>query len=85
MDKDVPENTQIKKRSVRISGHNTSITVEPEFWCALKTIAQQDGVSVNKLISETSKHNFRSAFSQKPIKLGLPTGLGSLEKANLIK
>tara|TARA_R110001592_G_scaffold79054_2_gene236736 strand:+ start:7406 stop:7645 length:240 start_codon:yes stop_codon:yes gene_type:complete len=55
MDKDVPENTQIKKRSVRISGHNTSITVEPEFWCALKTIAQQDGVSVNKLISEIDK------------------------------
>jgi len=42
-------------------------------------------LSINKLISETSKHNFKSAFSQKPIKLGLPTGLGSLEKANLIK
>ena len=38
-------------------------------------------LSINKLISETSKHNFKSAFE----KMNLPTGLGSLEKAQLIK
>ena len=44
--------TYMKKRSITISGHQTSITLEDEFWAALKTLAAQRGVSVNRLIAE---------------------------------
>lgn len=42
----------IKKRSVRISGHQTSVTLEQEFWDALRDIAEERGQSLNALISE---------------------------------
>lgn len=42
----------MKKRSVRIAGHATSITLEDEFWDALKTIADERKLSINDLIAE---------------------------------
>lgn len=44
-----------KKRSVRISGHETSITLEEPFWDALREIAKERKISVNKLMSEIDK------------------------------
>lgn len=40
----------IKKRSVEIAGHRTSLSLEEAFWRALKRLAAKDGVSLNKLI-----------------------------------
>lgn len=42
----------MKKRSVRIAGHATSISLEEEFWDALKDIAKHHGKSASTLISE---------------------------------
>ncbi len=42
----------LKKRSVRISGHDTSVTLEDEFWMALKAIARERHISINQLILE---------------------------------
>ncbi len=42
----------IQKRSVIISGHRTSVSLEPEFWGALKEIAQHRGMSINELVTE---------------------------------
>ena len=42
----------MKKRSVKILGHATSITLEDEFWQQLKLIAERDGRSLNALIAE---------------------------------
>ena len=42
----------MRKRSVNIHGHQTSITLEDEFWTALKNAAQKQGTSTNKLIAE---------------------------------
>jgi predicted DNA-binding ribbon-helix-helix protein len=39
------------KRSVRIANHSTSISLEPEFWNELKSIATQEGLSLNQLIA----------------------------------
>lgn len=41
-----------QKRSVTLKGHRTSITLEEEFWSALKDIAQDKGISFNELISQ---------------------------------
>ena len=42
----------LKKRSVRIGGHDTSITLEEPFWGALRNIAAEKSLSINALISE---------------------------------
>lgn len=42
----------IKKRSVVISGHRTSVSLENAFWYALKEIATGKGQTVNQLVSE---------------------------------
>jgi predicted DNA-binding ribbon-helix-helix protein len=40
------------KRSVTVAGHRTSLSLEPEFWDALKRIAQQETRTVSGLIGE---------------------------------
>ena len=42
----------MKKRSVRIAGHPTSVSLEKEFWEALKEIAEAQGTSINDLIGQ---------------------------------
>lgn len=43
--------TAIRKRSVRIAGHRTSVSVEDEFWESLKDIAKRDALSLDALIA----------------------------------
>ncbi len=45
----------VKKRSVEIAGHRTSLSLEEAFWRALKRIAAQDGVSINSLIERIDR------------------------------
>ena len=40
------------KRSVLISGHPTSISLEPIFWRALDAAAKQRGIPLNALVAE---------------------------------
>lgn len=42
----------IRKRSVLIAGHATSVSLEPEFWDALRRIAAARGLSLNALVAE---------------------------------
>jgi predicted DNA-binding ribbon-helix-helix protein len=42
--------SSIRKRSVTIAGHSTSVSLEAAFWDALKDIATVRGVSINALI-----------------------------------
>ncbi len=37
---------------MRIAGHQTSISIEREFWDVLKTLADRRGVSLNRLIEQ---------------------------------
>ena len=39
-----------RKRSVLVAGHETSVSLEDPFWDALKGVAAENGVSVNRLI-----------------------------------
>jgi len=41
----------IEKRSVLIAGHATSLSLEPEFWTALREIARRRGLSLNRLVA----------------------------------
>ena len=42
----------LRKRSVVIAGHRTSVSLEDAFWRPLREIAAQRGVSLNALVAE---------------------------------
>jgi predicted DNA-binding ribbon-helix-helix protein len=46
---------EIKKRSVVISGHRTSISLENVFWESLRDIASAKGRSVNQLVTDIDR------------------------------
>lgn len=46
---------ELKKRSVDIDGHRTSVSIEAPFWDALREIANRKQVSVNQLIAQIDK------------------------------
>ncbi len=37
------------KRSLTLSGHRTSVSLEDEFWQAFRDIAREDGLPLNEL------------------------------------
>jgi predicted DNA-binding ribbon-helix-helix protein len=47
-----PQRFRKVSRSVRISGHSTSVRLEAAFWQVLEDIARMEGLSTSKLISE---------------------------------
>ncbi len=47
----------IRKRSVTIAGHRTSISLETAFWDGLRQAAARRGISVNALITEVDEAN----------------------------
>ncbi len=47
--------TGLRKRSVMIAGHATSISLEEAFWRALKEIADAEGLSVNALVTRIDR------------------------------
>jgi predicted DNA-binding ribbon-helix-helix protein len=51
----------IRKRSIKIAGHPTSISLEEPFWLALKEMAASRGMPLAKVIAETDAT--RSAMS----------------------
>lgn len=46
---------RLRKRSIVIAGHQTSVTLEEAFWRALKSIAAARRVSVNALVTEIDR------------------------------
>ena len=41
---------RLRKRSVLLAGHATSIALEPEFWAVLEAMAQSQDLSLARLI-----------------------------------
>jgi len=41
----------VKKRSLVIAGHRTSVSLEAAFWDALKTIAKEENLSLAALVA----------------------------------
>jgi len=46
----------LRKHSIVISGHQTSITLENIFWDQLKAIAQSRGISLSILVTQIDVH-----------------------------
>ena len=54
-DKEQTRNVRPVKRSVRIAGHSTSVSLEDEFWKALRDIAQEQRQSLSSLLTEVDR------------------------------
>jgi predicted DNA-binding ribbon-helix-helix protein len=59
----VSERSHIKKRSDRIGGHKTSLTVEDEFWESFKEIARERQLPLNNLLADINKQRAHANFS----------------------
>ena len=44
--------TRIRKHSVRLAGHQTSVSIEDAFWDQLILIAREQDLSINSLITQ---------------------------------
>jgi predicted DNA-binding ribbon-helix-helix protein len=56
---------KVRKRSVRIAGHRTSVSLEDAFWRELAEIARRRGQSINTVIAaidEGRENNLSSAI-----------------------
>ena len=67
----------VEKRSVLVAGHRTSVSLEPEFWVALKGIAGRRGLSLNQMIAEIDAG--RSGNLSSAIRVFVLKGLRSWE------
>jgi len=45
----------MRKRSITIDGHQTSVSLEDEFWQELAAIADQRRMSINALVTEIDR------------------------------
>ncbi len=45
----------LRKRSVIVAGHKTSLSLEDAFWDALKALAARDGVALGALIADIDR------------------------------
>ena len=45
----------IRKRSIKIAGHKTSVSLEEPFWDALKAVAAREGVTLSALIERLDR------------------------------
>jgi len=53
----------VRKRSLTIAGHRTSIALEPQFWDALESIARAREISLPALIAEIDQTREESNLS----------------------
>jgi predicted DNA-binding ribbon-helix-helix protein len=49
------DETILRKRSVLISGHQTSISIEDAFWIELKSICKRETKSLNQIATEVDE------------------------------
>ena len=66
----------MKRYSVTLHGHRTSVSLEKEFWVVLKHAAEQKGLSVAALIQNIDDERLNA---------GLPSGLSSALRIYLLQ
>ncbi|MFT4090669.1 MAG: ribbon-helix-helix domain-containing protein [Asticcacaulis sp.] len=53
----------LKKRSVNLAGHATSVALEPEFWAVLEVMAKEQRLSLAALIAELDSQRGESLLA----------------------
>ncbi len=55
--------TSVIKRSIVVAGHQTSISLEDDFWKGLKTIARARNSTLSELVAEIDKDRGKGNLS----------------------
>jgi predicted DNA-binding ribbon-helix-helix protein len=63
MPRSLPMDTRVRKRSVVIGGHKTSVSLEEAFWSAIREIAIERGVSMSAMIAQIDSAKQQSNLS----------------------
>jgi predicted DNA-binding ribbon-helix-helix protein len=58
-----PTKSPVVKRSVRIDGRNTSVSLEDQFWEALKEIAKERGMALQDLVAAIKAERRKGGLS----------------------
>ena len=53
----------LKKRSVNLAGHATSVALEPEFWAVLESMSKERRISLAALIAELDSRRGESLLA----------------------
>ncbi len=53
----------LKKRSLQLAGHNTSLALEPAFWAVLDEMAAAEGLSLAALIASIDEERQMSLLA----------------------
>ncbi len=53
----------LKKRSLSLAGHATSLALEPEFWAVLEQMAAEQAVSLPELIGQIDEQRAGSLLA----------------------
>jgi predicted DNA-binding ribbon-helix-helix protein len=60
------------KHSITIRGHQTSISLEPLFWAALRRAAAEEGVALNALVAQIDEARVAAMARRRPIEPSSP-------------
>jgi len=71
----------VRKRSVTIAGHRTSVSLEQAFWDALRRVADARGLSVAAMIGEIDAANGRLPGPERAANLSSALRVYILEQA----
>ena len=73
----------LKKRSITLSGHATSVALEPEFWVALESLARAGGINLTILIGRIDEGRAGRPLASACRIAALKWAQGSLEDGRL--
>ena len=59
----LPMDTRVRKRSVVIGGHKTSVSLEEAFWSAIREITIERGMSMSAMIEQIDSAKQQSNLS----------------------
>jgi predicted DNA-binding ribbon-helix-helix protein len=76
-----PSARAVRKRSVTIAGHRTSVSLEQAFWDALRMIADARGLSVAAVVAEVDAANGRLPGPDRAANLSSALRVHVLEQA----
>ena len=63
MTESAPAPTRMRKHSLVIAGHSTSVSLEDAFWLAIKDIAARQGVALAALVAQIDATRGQSNLS----------------------
>lgn len=58
-----PTAARMRKRSVTLQGHPTSVSLEDQYWSELKRMAAQSGLSIGALVERIDRQREESNLS----------------------